>query len=106
MAIYHSFCSLAYILPRGPKSWIFFPLAGPNGEKYCWWQCTVKGGRESRDLGAVELAKGVEMLGAGEILLNCIDRDGTGEVISKLDLTKITTIESFANQSVVISQCK
>jgi len=21
---------------------------GPNGEKYCWYQCTIKGGRESR----------------------------------------------------------
>ncbi len=30
---------------------------GPNGEKYCWWQVTVKGGRETRDLDAVQLAK-------------------------------------------------
>jgi len=50
---------------------------GPNGEEYCWWQCTVRGGREGRDLGAIELARAVEDLGAGEILLNCIDKDGT-----------------------------
>lgn len=31
--------------------------AGPNGEQYCWWQCTVKGGREGRDVDAVQLAK-------------------------------------------------
>jgi glutamine amidotransferase/cyclase len=49
---------------------------GPNGEQYCWWQCTLRGGREGRDLDAVELAQAVEDLGAGEILLNCIDRDG------------------------------
>jgi glutamine amidotransferase/cyclase len=49
---------------------------GPNGERYVWWQCTVKGGREGRDLGAVELSQAVEQLGAGEILLNCIDNDG------------------------------
>lgn len=49
---------------------------GPNGEQYVWWQCTVKGGRENRDIGAVELAQAVEELGAGEILLNCIDNDG------------------------------
>uniref|UniRef100_A0A7S0V8H8 Imidazole glycerol phosphate synthase hisHF n=1 Tax=Polytomella parva TaxID=51329 RepID=A0A7S0V8H8_9CHLO len=49
---------------------------GPAGEEYCWWQCTVKGGREGRDLGAIELAKAVELMGAGEILLNCIDNDG------------------------------
>eukprot|EP00887_Chlorella_sp_A99_P005762 scaffold1.g5762.t1 len=52
---------------------------GPAGETYCWWQCTVKGGREGRDVDAVELARAVEDLGAGEILLNCIDCDGVGE---------------------------
>ena len=49
---------------------------GPNGECYVWWQCTVKGGREGRDIGAIELSQAVEQLGAGEILLNCIDNDG------------------------------
>ncbi len=42
----------------------------------CRWECTVKGGREGRDIDAVELARAVEALGAGEILLNCIDKDG------------------------------
>ncbi len=50
---------------------------GPAAERYCWYQCTVKGGREGRDLDAVTLARVCEELGAGEILLNCIDRDGT-----------------------------
>ena len=31
--------------------------SGPNGEHYCWWQVTVKGGRETRDLDAVQLAQ-------------------------------------------------
>jgi len=52
-------------------------IPGPNGERYCWFQCTVKGGREVRDVDAVTLAKACEELGAGEILLNSIDRDGT-----------------------------
>jgi glutamine amidotransferase/cyclase len=52
---------------------------GPNGEKYAWYQCTVKGGREGRQIGAYELSKAVEELGAGEILLNCIDCDGQGQ---------------------------
>ncbi len=52
-------------------------LPGPAAERYCWYQCTVKGGREGRDLDAVTLARVCEELGAGEILLNCIDRDGT-----------------------------
>jgi glutamine amidotransferase/cyclase len=51
---------------------------GPEGEEFCWWQCTVKGGREGRDMGAYELAIAMEDLGAGEILLNCIDEDGQG----------------------------
>lgn len=50
---------------------------GPNGERYCWYQCTVRGGRETRDIDVVQLAQGVESLGAGEILLNSVDRDGS-----------------------------
>eukprot|EP00055_Hartaetosiga_balthica_P017241 m.114285 g.114285 ORF g.114285 m.114285 type:complete len:541 (+) comp9278_c0_seq1:112-1734(+) len=50
---------------------------GPNGEEYCWYQCTVKGGREAKNLGAYELVRACESLGAGEILLNCMDKDGT-----------------------------
>lgn len=38
--------------------------------------CKVNGGREGRPIGAYELAKAVQELGAGEILLNCIDCDG------------------------------
>ncbi|XP_066388339.1 imidazole glycerol phosphate synthase hisHF, chloroplastic-like [Miscanthus floridulus] len=51
---------------------------GPSGEEYAWYQCTVNGGRDSRPIGAYELVKAVEELGAGEILLNCIDCDGQG----------------------------
>lgn len=46
--------------------------------KAWWYQCTVSGGREARPVSVVELAKGAQRLGAGEILLNSIDRDGTG----------------------------
>ena len=38
---------------------------GPDNEKYCWYQCTVQGGRSVRDLDAVALAKVGEELGAG-----------------------------------------
>eukprot|EP00536_Pseudo-nitzschia_multiseries_P003338 jgi/Psemu1/185684/e_gw1.51.129.1 len=51
---------------------------GPNGEKFCWFQCTVKGGREERDICAVTVARSAQQLGAGEIMLNCIDMDGQG----------------------------
>ena len=49
-----------------------------TGKTHCWYQCTVKGGREGRDIDAVQLARACEKLGAGEIMLNCIDADGQG----------------------------
>ena len=49
---------------------------GPNGEAWCWYQCLVKGGREGRPLDAWKLARAVEALGAGELLVNCVDQDG------------------------------
>ncbi|XP_017700206.1 imidazole glycerol phosphate synthase hisHF, chloroplastic isoform X2 [Phoenix dactylifera] len=61
---------------------------GPFGEEYAWYQCTVSGGREGRPIGAYELAKAVEELGAGEILLNCIDCDGQGQGFD-IDLIKL-----------------
>ena len=63
-----------------PHATVKSARTGPNGETHCWWQCTVKGGRETRDLGAVELAQAVQELGAGEILLNNIGCDGVGQV--------------------------
>ncbi|MGD8777062.1 MAG: HisA/HisF-related TIM barrel protein, partial [Syntrophobacterales bacterium] len=64
--------------PEGVKHQVIeTAIPGPNGERYCWYQCTVKGGREGRNLDAITLAQVCENLGAGEILLNCIDRDGT-----------------------------
>jgi imidazole glycerol-phosphate synthase len=64
--------------PRRRHHTVETATPGPEGERYCWFQCTVKGGREGRDVDAVELARVCETLGAGEILLNSIDRDGTG----------------------------
>ncbi|XP_058788179.1 imidazole glycerol phosphate synthase hisHF, chloroplastic isoform X2 [Vicia villosa] len=73
---------------------------GPNGEEYAWYQCTVNGGREGRPIGAYELAKAVEELGAGEILLNCIDCDGQGKGFD-VDLVKL--ISDAVNIPVIAS---
>lgn len=51
-------------------------LPGPDGEVYCWWQCTTSGGRSRTELGVYEMVRACEALGAGEIMLNSIDRDG------------------------------
>lgn len=52
---------------------------GPNGETYCYYQVTSQGGRKVHDLGALELCLACEALGAGEILLNSIDHDGSNK---------------------------
>lgn len=41
------------------------------------WQVFTHGGRNNTGMSAVDWAKRVEMLGAGEILLTSMDRDGT-----------------------------
>jgi glutamine amidotransferase/cyclase len=73
---------------------------GPRGERYCWYQCTIKGGREGRDLDAVTLARVCEDLGAGEILLNCIDRDGTN---LGFDLELINAVKAAVTIPVIAS---
>ena len=42
------------------------------------WEVVVKGGREATELEAVAWAERVVELGAGELLVTSIDRDGTG----------------------------
>ena len=75
-------------------------VKGPNGEEYCWYQCTVKGGREGKDLDAVTLAQVCEKLGAGEILLNCIDKDGTN---SGYDIELINAVKEAVTIPVIAS---
>jgi cyclase len=41
------------------------------------WEVHIDGGRVPTGLDAIEWAHKVERLGAGEILLTCMDRDGT-----------------------------
>lgn len=73
---------------------------GPQGEEYCWYQCTVKGGREGRDLDVRQLVQAVEALGAGEILLNCIDRDGSNK---GFDLELIQDVKNAVRIPVIAS---
>lgn len=73
---------------------------GPEGEEYCWYQCTVKGGREGRDVDVVELVQSCEALGAGEILLNCIDKDGTN---SGFDLELIKQVKNAVTIPIIAS---
>lgn len=70
------------------------------GEEYCWYQCTIKGGREGRDLDVRQLVTAVEAMGAGEILLNCIDRDGTN---NGFDLELINDVKAATKIPVIAS---
>ncbi len=44
---------------------------------HAWYEVVIYGGREPTGIDAIEWAKKVEKLGAGEILLTSMDRDGT-----------------------------
>ena len=73
---------------------------GPNGEEYCWYQCTIKGGREGRDFDVRQLVTAVEAMGAGEILLNCIDKDGSN---SGFDTELINDVKNAIKIPVIAS---
>ena len=73
---------------------------GPNGEEYVWYQCTTKGGREARDMDVRRLVTAVEAMGAGEILLNCIDKDGTGD---GFDLELVRDVKAVVGIPVIAS---
>jgi imidazole glycerol-phosphate synthase subunit HisF len=48
-----------------------------TGKKSYWFEVRIFGGREGTGIEAIEWTKKVEKLGAGEILLTSIDKDGT-----------------------------
>lgn len=83
-----------------PQHVISTVIPGPKGERYCWYQCTIKGGREGRSIDAVTLAQVCEKLGAGEILLNCIDRDGTN---LGFDIELIAAVKNAVSIPVIAS---
>lgn len=75
-------------------------LAGPNGERFCWYQCTVKGGREGRDIDVYQLVNACISLGAGEFLVNCMDNDGKN---SGYDLELLNDVKSISTVPVIAS---
>ena len=48
-----------------------------EGEKQFWFEVFIYGGKKETGLDVIEWAKKAQKLGAGEILLTSIDRDGT-----------------------------
>ena len=75
--------------------------AGREGRAARWWyRCTVKGGREDRDVDVVQLARGTARLGAGELLINSIDRDGSNR---GFDTQLIDTVRGAVDIPVIAS---
>lgn len=71
----------------------------PDGSR-CWYQCTVSGGRKLVDLDAVALAIASEKLGAGELMVNCIDCDGKK---SGFDVTLLNAVKQAVTIPVIAS---
>jgi imidazole glycerol-phosphate synthase subunit HisF len=64
------------------------------------WEVFTHGGRRATGLDAIEWAKTMQALGAGEILLTSMDRDGTR---NGFDLALIRTVSDTVNVPVVAS---
>ena len=67
-------------------------LAGPDAATDSGFEVTTHGGRQSAGLDAIAWAKQAAELGAGEILLNAMDADGTREGFD-LDLIRLVRAE-------------
>ncbi len=75
---------------RGPSD----PRSGPT------WEVVVRGGRTPTGLDVVEWARQAVMLGAGELLLTSIDRDGTR---AGFDLDLLRAVTSAVDVPVIAS---
>jgi len=70
-----------------------------NGKKF-WFEVFIYGGKKETGLDAIDWIKKMESLGAGEILLTSMDRDGTKKGYD-LDLTK--KVSKLVNIPVIAS---
>jgi cyclase len=78
---------------------IVVAIDAKHAEDYTW-HVYINGGRVNTHLNAIEWAKQVESLGAGEILLTSIDKDGTK---SGYDLKLTNLISKAVNIPVIAS---
>ncbi len=73
-----------------------------NGKKF-WFEVFIYGGKKETGIDAIEWAKKMETLGAGEILLTSIDMDGTKDGYD-VNLTK-KIVESVSIPVVASGGC-
>ncbi len=70
-----------------------------NGKQF-WFEVFIYGGKEETGIDAIEWAKKAQKLGAGEILLTSIDKDGTKEgydILLTREVVKSTSIPVIAS---------
>jgi cyclase len=70
-----------------------------NGKQF-WFEVFIYGGKEGTGIDAIEWAKKAQKLGAGEILLTSIDKDGTKEgydILLTREIVKSTSIPVIAS---------
>ena len=70
-----------------------------NGNQF-WFEVFIYGGKKETGLDAIEWAKQAQKLGAGEILLTSIDKDGTKDgydIILTREIVKSTSIPVIAS---------
>ena len=70
-----------------------------NGKQF-WFEVFIYGGKKETGLDAIDWAKQAQKLGAGEILLTSIDKDGTKDgydIILTREVVKSTTIPVIAS---------
>mgnify|MGYP002277469868 CR=1 FL=1 len=70
-----------------------------DGES-CWFECTVKGGREGTGIDVVSWAEEAAERGAGELFVNSIDADGTKD---GYDLPLIRAVTDAVSTPVIAS---
>jgi len=64
------------------------------------WELYIKGGSEETGIDVREFAKKMELLGAGELLINSLDRDGTAK---GYDLGLLKSISQVTNLPIIAS---
>lgn len=70
----------------------------PQG--FCWYECSIYGGRKFTGVDAIKWALEVEKRGAGEILLTSMDKDGT---VEGYDISLTKTISEKLSIPVIAS---
>ncbi|RLI05292.1 imidazole glycerol phosphate synthase subunit HisF [Candidatus Bathyarchaeota archaeon] len=69
-------------------------------EGFCWFECSIYGGRQFTGLDALKWALEVEQRGAGEILLTSMDKDGT---VEGYDIPLTKAVSEMVNIPVIAS---